>query len=82
MGEIFIHIVFEIGCYFVGKHFVRVFIPSIGVERIDEQKELKGWKWKGFTYRKGENKYFYAEAVQLIGMVVVIFLILVFFTFR
>ena len=63
------------GAYYIGKFFVRVFIPFIGVEKLEKIKTTPKWKWHGFTYQKNSKKYFYAEALQVIGLL----LIMVFF---
>ena len=73
MGEILFQIIFEIGAYFVGKTFLNIFVPNIGIEQLTKQKSSPKWKWKGFTYKKGNRKYFYAEAIQFIGLLVIVF---------
>ena len=55
--------------YITGKTVLRVFIPSIRIESLDRQKAYPSWKWKGFTYRRGKQRYFYCEAIQLVGIV-------------
>jgi len=71
-------IIFEIGAYFVGKTFINIFIPKIGIEQSNKQRSSPKWKWKGFTYKKGSKKYFYTEAIQIIGLVVIVFFTILF----
>ena len=72
MGEFLFQIVFEVGAYFIGKGFVATFIPGIGIEKLAKQKSSSKWKWKGLTYKKGDKKYFYTEAIQMIGLAVIV----------
>ena len=75
MGELLFQIVFEVSAYFIGKGFLKVFIPHIGIEKLEKQKSVPKWKWKGFVYEKGSKQYFYTEAIQLIGLLLIIFII-------
>ena len=76
--EIVFRIFVEVICYTVGKFVAGVIFPNIKSEKIVKIKSHESWKWKGFTYKKGKQKYFYLEGLQVIGMVVVFPAIIIF----
>ena len=77
MIELLFQIFIEVGAYFIGKCFAKVFIPSIDIEKLSKQKSSPKWKWKGFTYQKNDKKYFYTEAIQVIGLLIIVFVAIV-----
>ena len=60
--------------YGVGRPVVAVFLPHLRVEPIAKQKSASGWKWRGFTYKRGSHRYLYIESIQLIGLATLLLL--------
>ena len=75
--EIIGQFIVEILAYGTGKFFALVFIPRIGIEPLEQQRSAPRWKWRGFSYLKGDRRFFYTESIQLLGMAVWILVALV-----
>ena len=71
----------EVLAYGTGKIFALVLIPHIGIEPFDQQRSAPRWKWRGFSYLKGNRRFLYTESIQLLGLGVWIIMALVAFAF-
>ena len=60
--------------YGVGRAVVAMFLPHLSVEPFVKQKSASGWKWRGFTYKRGSHRYLYIESIQLIGLAALLLL--------
>ena len=66
--EIIFQVVFEIIFYYLGVIAVFLFVPKIGIESLGKEKVRTPKDMNSFTYIKGNNRYFYTESVQGIGI--------------
>jgi len=57
-----------------------VLFPRIKIEKFEKIKisSNRRWSWRGFTYKKGGGRYFYMEALQLIGIATIILVAILF----
>jgi hypothetical protein len=69
--EILLYIVCEILAYWTGRLFAPILLPHLKIDPFRRQKSTPyGWKWRGFTYRKGKHRYLYTESLQALGVAV------------
>ena len=68
--EVLLHGFLEIFCYGVGRGFLLLVAPHYGVDTSDDASRSK-WKWHGWSFERGGRRYFYFEAVQLAGLLVI-----------
>jgi hypothetical protein len=68
--ELIAQILLEVVLYGTGKLFAQILVPHVGIEPFDRQRSAAGWKWRGFTYSKGNKRFFYTESIQMLGFVV------------
>ena len=80
--EVIGQFIFEVLAYGTGKIFALVFIPRLGIEPLERQRSAPRWKWRGFSYLKGDRRFLYTESIQLLGIVVWIFMALVVVVFH
>lgn len=79
--EIIGQFVFEVLAYGTGKLFALLFIPRMGIEPLEQQRSAPRWKWRGFSYLKGDRRFLFTESIQLLGIVTWIFIALVILAF-
>ena len=79
--EVIGQFIFEVLAYGTGKIFALVLVPHIGIEPFDQQRSAPRWKWRGFSYLKGDRRFLYTESIQLLGLGVWIIIALVVIAF-
>ena len=69
LAYIFFHLFFEIVCYSIGRFVAPILFNGIKVESVSRiRTQSNRWKWKGFTYEQSKQRFFYAESLQMIGL--------------
>jgi hypothetical protein len=69
MGEIIGQVLVEVLFYGTGRVIAPILFPALKIAPFEKQKSAVGWKWRGFTYNKGSERYLYTESIQVIGFV-------------
>ena len=72
IGEILGQVILEVVAYGIGKAVAIILLPHFFIEPLTEQRSMPPWKWRGFTYRKDGRRYLYTEAIQLLGLAVLL----------
>jgi hypothetical protein len=69
-----VEVILEGLAYGIGRAVTAVFLPHLRVEPFAKQKSASGWKWRGFTYKRGSHRYLFIESIQLIGVATLLLL--------
>jgi hypothetical protein len=81
--EVIAQFVFEVLAFGIGRVFVFLFLPWYSIEPLSRPAEQESrWKWRGFAYQEKGRRFLRLEAVQLIGVVILIALIVMVATMR
>jgi hypothetical protein len=72
MAEFVARLVLELISYPLGLACASVLLPWVSVEPLNKQKQAPRWKWRGFTYKRGNRTFLYTESVQLLGVVTIL----------
>jgi len=77
--ELLFQVVLEVVAYGVGRAVLLVVAPRCGVEtQVKSPKAPKSpWTWRGFSFMRAGKRYFYVEAVQVVGLAVILGLIVI-----
>jgi hypothetical protein len=72
MVEFITRLILELISYPLGRACAAVLFPWLGVEPLHKQKQAPPWKWRGFTYKRGNRAFLYTESVQGLGVMVML----------